>query len=92
MILSVGDYYIDTKNVVMVLEIDHLTVTKRGREMFSGNTRERVIATHENSLPLSAIVVNDYGENTIYLTPFAPQTLLKHIGAKKESDGYYIWL
>ena len=40
MILSVGGYKIDTRDIVMVLEIDHLTVTKRGQEMFSVSTRE----------------------------------------------------
>lgn len=93
MILSVGDYKIDTRDVVMVLEIDHLTVTKRGQVMFSGKTREKIVVTDEQELPLSALVVCEKGENTIYLTPLTPQTLLKHLGAEKnkESGVMNIW-
>ena len=68
MILSVGGYKIDTRDVVMVLDIDHLTITKRGQIMFSGRTREKIIVTNENELPLSALVVCEKdGQNTIYL-------------------------
>ena len=93
MILSVGDYKIDTSDVVMVLEIDHLKVTKRGQVMFSGKTREKIVVTDEQELPLSALVVCEKGENTIYLTPLTPQTLLKHLGAEKnkESGVMNIW-
>ena len=93
MILSVGGYKIDTRDVVMVLEIDHLTVTKRGQVMFSGKTREKIVVTDEKELPLSALIVCEKGENTIYLTPLTPQTLLKHLGAEKnkESGAINIW-
>jgi len=95
MILSVGGYKIDTHDIVMVLEIDHLTVTKRGQEMFSGRTREKIVVTDEDELPLSALVVceKESRENTIYLTPLTPQTLLKHLGAErdKESRDVNIW-
>lgn len=95
MIISFGGYKIDTRDVVMVLEIDHLTVTKRGQIMFSGRTREKIIVTDENELPLSAMVVceRETKENTIYLTPLSPQTLLKHLGAvkDKESRDVNIW-
>lgn len=93
MILSLGKNKINTDDVVMVLEIDHLTVTKRGKVMFSGRTREKIVATDEKNLPLSALVVCENTQNTIYLTPFTPQTLLKILGAvkKQESDDYNIW-
>lgn len=93
MILSVDGYKINTRDVVMVLDIDHLTVTKRGQIMFSGRTREKIIVTDENELPLSALVVCENGENTIYLTPLTSQTLLKHLGAEKdkESRDFNIW-
>ena len=95
MILSVGGYKIDTRDIVMVLDIDHLTVTKRGQEIFSGRTREKIVVTDEEELPLSALVVceKDKKENTIYLTPLTPQTLLKHLGAErdKESRDVNIW-
>lgn len=86
MIISFNGHKIDTKNIVMVLDIDHLTVTKRGQIMFSGKTREKIVVIDENELPLSSIVVCENGSNTIYLTPLTPQTVLKHLGAEKEKE------
>lgn len=87
MIIAVGNKKIDTKNVVMVLEIDHLTESKRGKILFESD-KNKIIVTDEKNLPLSALVVCENNENIIYLTPMTPQTLLKHLGAtfsKKEA-------
>lgn len=86
MIIAFNGHKINTRDVVMVLDIDHLTVTKRGQIMFSGKTREKIVVTDENELPLSAIVTCEKGANTIYLTPLTPQTVLKHLGAEKEKE------
>lgn len=92
MIFSIGNYKIDTQNVVMVLEIDHLTESKRGRFLFDSTKNKNIIVTDEFNLPLSALVVSENGENKMYLTPMTPQTLIKHLGgtlSKKEANLWF---
>ena len=93
MIFSFGDYKINTDNIICILDIDSVTVTKRGKILFDEKSGDKVLVTDEKNLPLSAVVCREKDENRIYLTSFTPQTLLRHLGAEKsnESDDMLIW-
>ncbi len=79
MIIRIGEKVkIDTEDIVCVLDIDSVTVKKRGQEIF--NLREdQIVYCDEEELPLSCIMTEKNGETKMYFSALTTSSVLRHM-------------
>lgn len=79
MVIRIGEHQkVESEDILCVLDIDSVTVKKRGQEIF--NLREeQIIYCDEDELPLSCIMTEEKGETKLYFCALTTSALLRHI-------------
>ncbi|MBP3705731.1 MAG: DUF370 domain-containing protein [Clostridia bacterium] len=66
-----------TENIVGIFDMDNTTVSARTRRYLNTAEKEGKIINVAEDIPKSFVVVNEDGENIIYLSQLSTSTLLK---------------
>ena len=79
MIIRIGETTkVNTEDIICVLDIDSVTVKKRGQEIF--NLREeQIIYCDEDELPLSCIMTQENGQTKLYFSALTTSSVLRHM-------------
>lgn len=84
MYLHLGaDISVNKKYVVAIFDLDNTSTSKITQEYFKKVTNEgRVINVSEEDLPRSFVLVEEKGEEKLYISPISSQTLSKRANIK----------
>lgn len=79
MYLHLGsDISVNKKYIVAIFDLDNTSTSKITQEYFKKATSEgKVINVSEEDLPRSFVVVEEKGEEKVYISPISSQTLNK---------------
>lgn len=69
---------VETENILCVLDIDSVTVKKRGQEIFNIK-EESIVYCDEEELPLSCIMTEEQGKTKLYFSSLSTSAVLRHI-------------
>lgn len=72
-----GDAIIDDCNIIGIFDLDKTTVFKVNRNYLSNMEKRGKIVNAGDKLPKSFVLCDDKGEETVYIGPLLPITLLK---------------
>ena len=79
MVIRIGEQQrVETNDILCVLDIDSVTVKKRGQEIFNLQ-QEKIIYCDEEELPLSCIMTEENGETKFYFCSLTTSAVLRHI-------------
>ncbi len=84
MYLHLGaDISVNKKYVVAIFDLDNTSTSKITQEYFKKVTNEgKVINVSEEDLPRSFVLVEEKGEEKLYISPISSQTLSKRANIK----------
>jgi len=78
-----ADISVNKKYVVAIFDLDNTSTSKITQEYFKKVTNEgRVINVSEEDLPRSFVLVEEKGEEKLYISPISSQTLSKRANIK----------
>lgn len=84
MYLHLGaDISVNKKYIVAIFDLDNSSTSKITQEYFKKATNEgKVINVSEEDLPRSFVLVEEKGEEKMYISPISSQTLSKRANIK----------
>ena len=71
-----GDYLLRKDKIVGIFDIENTSIAKATREFFKKSETEKKVINVSYDLPRSFILEDN---DTVYISPISPQTLLKRI-------------
>ena len=78
MYLQIGtDKFIETENIIAVLDLDNTTVSKATREYLNNAQKQNEVETVSFDLPKSFIVCEEQGKRKIYISALNTATIYK---------------
>lgn len=75
---------IRTKNIVAIVDIDNITVSKNAKDFLNKAEKQGIVVNVTEELPKSAVICEEKGKKTVYISQLSPITLQKRINKGKE--------
>ena len=72
-----GNYFIKSRHIVGIFDIDKTTVSQRTREFLSASEKKNEIIYTTSDLPRSFIIYKENGISKVYVTQLSSATLQK---------------
>ncbi len=81
-----SDCSVRSKNIISILDLDNVTVSKTTREFFKIAEEEGFIELVTDDIPKSAVICEIDNKSKIYLCPVASSTIRKRISEGISTD------
>lgn len=73
------DTAINTRQIVCIIDLDNTTVSKITKAFLAKAEKDHIVVNVTDELPKSAVICEEKGKRTVYISQISPTTLQKRV-------------